>query len=71
VGRVPQVGEMGNGNVLMGKPEGKVYVRSRRKHLVLYRTEVGCDVWRYQLAQDSIVWQAFVITVMNQEFLGC
>lgn len=72
VGRVPRVGETGDGNILMRKPKGKkVCVRSRRKHLVLYRTEVGCEVWRCQLAHDSIVCQAFVITVMNRGFFGC
>jgi hypothetical protein len=71
VGRVPRMGEIGNGNILMGKPKRKVYVRSRCKQLVLYCTEVECEVWRCQQARDSIVWQAFVIPVMNREFLGC
>jgi len=64
------VARMGEGRILVGRPEGKRPLgrprRRRKNNIKMDLREIGIDGANWiQLAQDRIQWLAFVSTVMS------
>jgi hypothetical protein len=55
--------------IFVGKPEGKIPLGRPRRRWVgsikMDLTEIGCDVYWIDMAQDRDQWRALVNTVLN------